>query len=121
MFLADSGGSGQLPPTYSGQQKLSVDPSAIPQTRAAFQHALDQLTNALDDAREVLNARPWAGDPVSSETAKKFNQDTQENALKALMGYKTQLQGVIAQLTQIENQYRMTEGDNEALWGKYSR
>lgn len=120
MFIADGGGSGQaLPPDYSGQKKLKVDPSAIPQARAAFQHALDELTKELSQSQYVLTARPWADDPVSSETAKQFNDETQGKALEALIGYRDQLDGVVKQLTAIEEQYRMTEGDNAALWGKH--
>jgi glutathione S-transferase len=119
VFLADGGGSSQaVPPSYSGQKKLKVDPSAIPQARAAFEHALDELDKELASARFVLDARPWAGDPVSTETANRFNSETKDKALQALLGYERQLRGVVDQLTQIENQYRMTEGDNAALWGK---
>ncbi|GLZ31502.1 hypothetical protein Lesp02_36900 [Lentzea sp. NBRC 105346] len=119
MFLADGGGSGQTLPDYSGQQKLKVDPSAIPQARAAFEHALDQLNTELKNNPDLFVRQPWAEDPVSSETAQRFNQDTTDNALKALDGYRLQLEGVIEQLKGIENQYRMTEGDNAALWGKH--
>ncbi|HEV7907060.1 MAG TPA: transcriptional regulator, partial [Pseudonocardiaceae bacterium] len=74
------------------------------------------------DAMETLFARQWADDPVSNETAQKFNQDTFESgdraALQALKGYRSQLKGVIDQLTQIENTYRKVEGDNTAVWGR---
>ncbi|TWP53082.1 PE domain-containing protein [Lentzea tibetensis] len=122
MFIADGGGSGQaLPPDYSGQKKLKVDPSAIPQAKAAFQHALDELDKEMSDAGPALMARPWADDPVSGETAKQFNVETHDKALMALTGYRAQLAGVVDQLKAIEEQYRMTEGDNEALWGKHHR
>lgn len=119
MFLADGGGSGSTTPDYSGQQKLQIDPSAIPQARAAFEHALEQLDKEIREALFTLNATEWAEDPVSAETADKFNKRTQDVALQALSGYQKQLKGVVEQLTAIENQYRITEGDNAALWGKH--
>ncbi|GGP80885.1 transcriptional regulator [Saccharothrix coeruleofusca] len=125
MFIADGGGgSTRAPlPEYSGsQQKLSVDPSAIPAARKVFTDALDRLDAQLYDARSALRAREWAGDPVSKETAQKFNQDTFEAgdsaALTAIFAYRDQLQGVVEQLTQIENTYRRVEGDNSAVWGR---
>lgn len=124
MFIADGGGSAQAPlPSYSGtQQKLQVDPSAIPQARKVFEEALEKLQSQLETAGFDLEAREWANDPVSKETAQKFNQDTFESgdraALQALEGYRSQLKGVIDQLTQIENTYRKVEGDNTAVWGR---
>ncbi|MBP2339681.1 hypothetical protein JOF41_005859 [Saccharothrix coeruleofusca] len=125
MFIADGGGgSTRAPlPEYSGsQQKLSVDPSAIPAARKVFTDALDRLETQLGDAKVALRAREWAEDPVSKETAQKFNQDTFEAgdsaALTAILAYRDQLQGVVDQLTQIENTYRRVEGDNSAVWGR---
>ncbi|QFZ23713.1 hypothetical protein [Saccharothrix syringae] len=125
MFLADGGGGGstQTRPDYSGtQQRLHVEPSAIPEARKVFTAALDRLDNQLADAKAALRARRWAGDPVSQETAEKFNQDTFEAgdaaALTAIEAYREQLQGVVDQLTAIEADYRRAEGDNTASWGR---
>lgn len=118
MFIADGGGSSPTTPEYSGTQKLQIDPSAIPQARAAFEHALEELTTKLNDAQFGLRTTAWAEDPVSNDTAERFNQRTYDVAVQALMGYQQQLKGVVDQLTAIENQYRITEGDNAALWGK---
>lgn len=119
MHLVDGGGSSS-PPEF-GQRKLKVDPSAIPQARAAFEHALSEFENKIQQAVHDLPTRPWAGDPISSETSKAFNEQTSEKALTALKTYKQQLVLVIEQLTKIEEQYRLTEGDNAALWGKHLR
>lgn len=125
MFIADGGGGGsaQARPDYSGtQQKLSIEPSAIPEARKVFTDALDRLEIQLRDARRALEAREWAGDPVSRETAEKFNQDTftagESAAFTALVAYRNQLQGVVEQLTAIEADYRRVEGDNTASWGR---
>jgi len=126
VFIADGGGGGSTPtmlPDYSGaQRKLSVEPSAIPDARKVFSDALDRLEEKLRPALHQLKARPWAGDPVSSETAERFNQDTFEAgdsaALAALIAYRDQLKGVVDQLTAIEADYRRVEGDNTASWGR---
>lgn len=128
MFIADGGGGGttDTPPAYSGtQQKLHVDPTAIPEAKKVFTEALDRLDAQLFDAREALRAKQWAGDPVSRETAEKFNQDTFENgdsaALTAIMEYRKQIHGVVQQLQAIEDNYRRVEGDNVASWGRVKR
>ncbi|USX50362.1 transcriptional regulator [Lentzea sp. HUAS12] len=120
MFLADGGGGASSPPQF-GQRKLKVDPSAIPQARAAFEKALDEFDGKLTDAVADLPTRPWAEDPISDETSKKFNQQTSDKALEALTAYRKQLVGVIDQLKAIEQQYILTEGDNAAMWGKHLR
>ncbi|MEU5691324.1 transcriptional regulator [Actinosynnema sp. NPDC020468] len=124
MFIADGGGgSAQTPlPEYSGtQQKLSIDPSAIPGARKVFSDALDKLERQLGTS-DFLTARNWAGDPVSSETAEKFNQETFDGgegaAMTAVRAYRDQLKGVVDQLTAIEADYRAVEGDNTAAWGR---
>ncbi|WP_158847114.1 transcriptional regulator [Saccharothrix deserti] len=126
MFIADGGGGGTTPttlPDYSGaQRKLSVEPSAIPAARKVFSDALETLQAKLDRAVAELEARPWAGDPVSEETADRFNRDTFEAGdsagLTALKAYRDQLKGVVDQLTAIEADYRRVEGDNTASWGR---
>lgn len=126
MFIADGGGGGSTPttlPDYSGaQRKLSIEPSAIPDARKVFSDALDRLQTRLDRAVTELEARPWAGDPVSNETAERFNQDTfqagDSAGVTALKAYRDQLQGVVDQLTAIEADYRRVEGDNTASWGR---
>lgn len=121
MFLADGGGGGVSTPPEFGQRKLKVDPSAIPQARKAFEQALAEFEGKIERAVDALPTKPWAGDPISSETSKAFNEQTSEKALAALISYKKQLVGVIAQLKAIEQQYILTEGDNAAMWGKHLR
>ncbi|GGU69152.1 WXG100 family type VII secretion target [Lentzea flava] len=122
MHLADvdGGGTSSLPPEF-GQRKLKVDPSAIPEARKAFEHALEEFETKINRAVDELPTKPWAGDPISSETSKAFNEQTTGKALAALQSYKQQLVGVIDQLKMIEEQYRRVEGDNTAMWGKHNR
>ena len=121
MYLADGGGGGVSTPTEFGQRKLKVDPSAIPEARKAFEHALSEFDSKIQQAVHDLPTKPWAQDPISSETSKAFNEQTTEKALAALQFYKQQLVGVIDQLKMIEEQYRRIEGDNTAMWGKHQR
>ncbi|MBB5954565.1 hypothetical protein FHS29_001135 [Saccharothrix tamanrassetensis] len=124
MFIADGGGgSTSTPPEYSGtQQKLHVDPTAIPEARKVFTDALNRLEPEINNAVTAVRARAWAGDPVSKETAQAFNRDTFETgetaALNAILAYRDQLQGCVDQLTAIEADYRRVEGDNVASWGR---
>lgn len=120
MFLADGGGGASSPPEF-GQRKLKVDPSAIPQARKAFEQALAEFEEKIAPAVADLPTKPWAADPISSETSKAFNEQTSEKALAALTFYKKQLTGVIDQLKAIEQQYILTEGENAAMWGKQLR
>jgi hypothetical protein len=116
----DGGGTSSRPQEF-GQRKLKVEPHAIPEARKAFEHALDEFENKITRAVGVLPTKPWAHDPISSETSKAFNQQTTDKALAALQFYKQQLIGVIDQLKMIEEQYRKVEGDNTAMWGKHQR
>ena len=120
MHLADGGG-GVSTPTEFGQRKLKVDPSAIPEARKAFERAIDEFDAKIKRAVSDLPTKPWAQDPISSETSKAFNEQTSGKALAALNFYREQLQGVVDQLKMIEEQYRQVEGDNAAMWGKHQR
>ncbi|MEU0877737.1 transcriptional regulator [Lentzea sp. NPDC005914] len=108
-------------PAEFGQRKLKVDPSAIPEARKAFEHALDEFDAKIRRAVVELPTKPWAHDPISSETSKAFNEQTSGKAIAALNVYREQLVGVISQLKMIEEQYRKVEGDNTAMWGKHNR
>ncbi|WP_199440397.1 hypothetical protein [Umezawaea beigongshangensis] len=112
MFIADGGGGSANPlPSYSGStQTLRVEPEAIPEVRRVFVEARDKLKDKLDEANQALRARNWAADPVSRDTAEKFNQDTfeagEQAAVAALTGYLEELDKVISQLDVIDAGYR---------------
>jgi hypothetical protein len=80
------------------------------------------LDNQIAATQATLKAKDWALDPVSAETAEKFNVRTFDGgdtaATAAIKAYREQLSGVVTQLTQIEATYRRVEGDNVASWGR---
>ncbi|GDY32145.1 transcriptional regulator [Gandjariella thermophila] len=129
MFLADGGpvtprAAATNTTTPSGPHKLKIDPSAIPEARKLFEKAMNDLRAQLQQATYDLQARNWAGDPVSKETAQKFNQHTFDGAdaaIQALTGYHNQLKAAHDALLRSEQQYTRVEGDNAALWGRSQR
>lgn len=106
-----------------GQQLLRVDPASIVGAKKAFQEALDGIHTQLERIR-IAGAEPWAGDPVSAETAAAFNSRTSGDepaaAERVLVAYANQLANAIDSLQHAENAYRRTEGENSALWGQHA-
>lgn len=121
MFLADGGGGGApSPPAYSGTQTLRIEPSAIPGALAAFREAHERVL-AKVTALDGLRVPDWAGDPVSGETAERFQQRTNggaaDSAIACLRGYERQLRAAVDALEAAHAAYTLTEGDNTDLWG----
>ncbi|MCP2165430.1 transcriptional regulator [Goodfellowiella coeruleoviolacea] len=116
------GGTGQVPDsTGTRSQSLRVDPTAIPNLRKTFSSALTKLDKEIELAITEIRVRPWAGDPVSSEAAERFNErsiDSGDSALSALEGYQRQLKSAMDALTEVEYQYRTVEGDNTGTFNK---
>ncbi|MGH3627308.1 MAG: hypothetical protein ACRDRL_07695 [Sciscionella sp.] len=103
-------------------QRLVVEPTSIAAAKNAFSEALDGVHTQL---RRISSAHqtPWAGDPVSSETAVAFNNrttggDEEFNAENVLRAYAAQLQNAVDSLSKAEESYRIAEGNNSALWGQ---
>jgi hypothetical protein len=124
VFLADGGaGAATAGPTYTGTQRLRVEPHAIPQALAAFREAQDRIEAKLRDLRG-LQVNDWAHDPVSGETAKSFTDRTNgggaDSALACLDGYHKQLKAAVTSLEGAHARYLADEGANTELWGKYS-
>lgn len=101
-------------------QNLRVDPSQIAATKQAFAEALEGVNAQLRDIRSA-HQQPWAGDPVSAETAQAVNQRTfagehANAAEQALVGYARQLSNTIDALHRSEQAYREAEADNQTMW-----
>jgi hypothetical protein len=122
VFVSDGGG-GAAPagPTFTGTQRLHIEPASIPHALTAFREAHDRITRKVTD----LGGMPisdWAGDPVSGETAKQFTERTSggaDSAMAALTGYQKQLEAAIDSLEKTQAEYLAIEGTNTARWGKY--
>lgn len=123
MFLQDGGG-GAAPagPTFTGEQRLSIEPSSIPTALTAFREAFDRIDAKVNE----LSGMPidnWAGDPVSRETAKRFTDRTNgggaDSAMACLKGYRDQLLAAIESLESSHAQYLAIEGTETERWGKY--
>jgi hypothetical protein len=129
VFLSDGGGgsvgaAGSVPtgPTFTGTQRLRIEPSAIPEALAAFREAHHRVSRKVEQL-SGLPVNAWSADPVSNETATQFVQRTNgggaDSAYQCLLGYQEQLANAIASLERTQEQYLETEGTNTARWGKY--
>ncbi|MBP2339165.1 transcriptional regulator [Saccharothrix coeruleofusca] len=95
-----------------------MDPTAIPSLKTAFSGALTKLDKQIELAINEVRVRPWAGDPVSTEAAEKFNErsfESGDSALGALQSYQQQLKAAMDALTLVERQYHAIEDDNTGL------
>lgn len=101
---------------------LRVGGQSLPAMRAAYEAALDDLGVQLRRLGDVGRlAGPWLGDPVSRETFEFYNarvMDAPDGPYSALLAYEAELMRVRDQLVAMEADYRRTEGDNVALWGR---
>ena len=104
------------------QDVLRLQPHMIPALRAAFSTARDQLNDALIGLRRdgSLSA-PWLGDETSGEVAEHYRlraMDAPDSSYQSLVAYRDELNRVHDTLLRMEDDYRRTEGDNAALWGR---
>lgn len=101
---------------------MKLDAGSIPKARELFTKALADFDDQFQVVEPSVKAKPWGGDPVSKETAEKFNHDTfdagDNAAMQALVAYRKQIQGVIDQLAQIEATYTGVETGNQASFNR---
>jgi hypothetical protein len=101
---------------------LRVDPSAIPAVRAALDETVQELNEYLHPmAVDGYLHEPWLGDPESARVAAFYNDrvmSAPDGPYHALLRYRDQLASARDQLAATEAEYRRTEGDNAALWGR---
>lgn len=101
---------------------LRVDPSAIPTVREALDRTLNELHPHIQRMRDdayILD--PWLGDRASEEMRVAYNSqvmDAGDGPYQAMVTYTERLQQARDQLAAIEADYRRTEGENSALWGR---
>jgi len=95
VFMADGGGGSSTKPHIAGsKQHMRIEPESVDAAYKLFDDAHAQVTAKI---AEIYNATagPWSYDPVSIETAVKFNERTTggaDSAMAALMGYQKQLE-----------------------------
>lgn len=99
---------------------MQVEPSTIPRLVDALQDSLDQVGVQIEHAITKLRIRPWAGDPVSSEAAERFNErsvGSGEDALTALCGYRDQLQAAADALARADREYGRIDHSSASEFG----
>jgi hypothetical protein len=123
VFIEGDLGSSSSEPTFSGPQTLHIEGSAIPRALAAFTQAYDRVKAKVDEPNG-LQIRPWAGDTVSHETAKRFEARSQgggaDSAIECLTGYLQQLEGACHALAESQKRYNLTEDENTLRWTQYA-
>lgn len=101
---------------------LRVQPHAIPQVRAVFDSAVDELTYELNQLRQAgYIPKPWLGDPLSAMVQQAYNSrvmDALDGPYHALVTYLDELRRGRDHLVAAEAEYTRTEGDNAKLWGR---
>lgn len=109
----------------SEQQRavLRVEPHAIPALRAAYDKAVLQIGRVLEQGRRgAYISEPWLGDPISLAVTRLYNgrfaTGSGGSAVDRLAAYQDQLVRIRDALTEMEDRYRRTEGENSDLWGR---
>jgi hypothetical protein len=101
---------------------LRVEPGAIAAVRAAVQDGLAELTPRLFRlGTDGYIPEAWLGDPISASLQSHYNttvMDSPDGPYAALRAYEAELIKIRDNLQLLEDNYRRTEGDNAALWGR---
>ena len=101
--------------TENHQQILHLQPHMIPELRAAFKSAVDQLNEALVDlGRRGFLPTPWLGDEVSSNVAAHYVHQAMagpQSSYRQLVAYQSELNRVYETLTRMEDEYRRADQD----------
>ncbi|MHA6627861.1 hypothetical protein ACU61A_20685 [Pseudonocardia sichuanensis] len=107
----------QFPPA-----SLRIEPAAIPAVRAAIDDVLGELSPHLIRLRQQgYIPEPWLGDPISAEVAGTYNRkvmDAPDGPYAAMVALEAELLRIRDSLQAMEDDYRRTEGENAALWGR---
>jgi hypothetical protein len=99
------------PDTGASPSTLRVEPDQVLSLKAEIQSIYDEVTEFLDQRAQFMAMRPLGADPVSSETADAFNENTQ-SAIDAASGYQDALKGVLDALDQAARTYNLVEDTN---------
>jgi hypothetical protein len=97
--------------TSPSTSTLRVDPGQVLQLKAELQPIHDEVEKFLNNKAPSMLMRPLGADPVSSDTADAFNENTQA-AIDAAFGYLNELKSVLATLDQAVKTYNLVEDTN---------
>jgi hypothetical protein len=104
------------------QDVLRLQPHMIPAVRTTIRSAIDQLNDAiLGLGRRGFLPQPWLGDETSDAVAAHYTSRAMngpDSSFRAIMAYRAELTRIHDTLQQMEDDYRRTEGDNTAMWGR---
>jgi hypothetical protein len=90
---------------------LRVEPDQVLQLKAELLPIYDEVERFLHIKAPAMMMQPLGADPVSSETAQAFNENTQA-AVDAAWGYLEELKGVLNALDQAIKTYNLVEDTN---------
>ena len=101
--------------TENQQEILRLQPHMVPELRAAFKSAVDQLNQALVDlGRRGFLTEPWLADEISSGVAAHYTQTAMagpQSSYQRLVAYQNELNRVYETLQRMEDEYRRTDED----------
>lgn len=90
---------------------LRVAPDQVLQLKAELQSIYDEVRDFLRSKAPAMTMRPLGADPVSSETAEAFNENTRA-AVDTARGYLDELTRVLDALDQAAKTYNLVEDTN---------
>jgi hypothetical protein len=97
--------------TGASTSTVRVDLDQVLRLKAELQPIHDEVETFLTRGASGMMMRPLGADPVSSETAEAFNENTQ-TAIDAARGYIAELKNVLDALDQAVQTYNLVEDAN---------
>lgn len=104
-------GETDTPGTGPSTSTLRVEPEQVLELKAELQAIHTEVEEFLYGSGRAMTMRPLGADPVSSETAQAFNENTQA-AVDAAFGYLEALEGILNALDQAAKTYNLVEDAN---------
>lgn len=97
--------------TAASPSTLRVEPDQVLKLKAELQTIHAEVEEFLYGTGRAMTMRPLGADPVSSETAQAFNENSQA-AVDAAFGYLEALGGILDSLDQAAKVYNLVEDTN---------
>lgn len=104
-------GDTDTPDTGASTSTLRVEPDQVLSLKAEIQSIYDEVGEFLELKTPAMMMQPLGADPVSSDTADAFNENTQA-AIDAARGYMKALKGVLDSLDEVARTYNLVEDTN---------